>query len=80
MIEMKLIAKTDEYKQALTAIIPQLWEFARNTPNLLDLFEDDMDLETLDTLDQGKQSIIIWIMLLLDILVPKWEDPFSSAI
>ena len=44
MIEMKLIAKTDEYKQALILLIPQLWEFASKIPNLLDRFEDEMGL------------------------------------
>lgn len=75
MTEMELIAQTDQYRQALLEILPKLWEYTHGIPDILELFDDDVDQETIDNidnLDEGKQNLKCELSLdafLLHILV-----------
>jgi len=57
MMEMNLTAETDRHKEAWLQILPKLWEFTPKIPNIIEQFEEDIELDELDNLDEGKQNV-----------------------
>ena len=59
MIEMQLIARTDQYREALMEMSPKLWEYTSKNPSVLDLFGDNPEdsQENMDSLDEGKKNL-----------------------
>ena len=59
MTGMQLIAKTDQYREALMEMLPKLWEYTSKNPNVLDLFGDNPEdsKENMGSFDEGKKNL-----------------------